>query len=56
MQFSSLAPSHYAVKISYTNDGTNKEYEDCYIVKQFAVYQEGCTNSNATNYLSLIHI
>lgn len=50
MQFTTLAPADYAVKIYYTHDTQAKEYEDCYIIKQFSIFQEGCTDPDADNY------
>ena len=52
MQFTALPPASYAVRISYTHDSATKEYEDCYIIKQFDILQEGCTNPSADNYNS----
>ena len=56
MSFGSLPASDYAVHISYTKDGESKEYEDCYIVEQFSVLQNGCTDIHAANYNSHAHV
>jgi len=56
MVFDDLPANHYAVRISYTIDGEDKEYEDCYIIEQFTVHQSGCTDVDASNYNPLADI
>ena len=50
MSFTDLAANDYAVRIAYTKDGAAEEYEDCYIIEQFSVGQQGCTDTTASNY------